>query len=170
MARAEVRGYAFCSTSFMTAAAPSSRVRRKATPTRRLGRTSSPASRPLERVAEGASASAARSTTRYDNPQFQLMFPIAGPAAVKSTTAPRSSNHPQGHRVLNDRIAALDQILTTRDVVAIVGHHRCTLFRWMSAGQFPHKHAFRGRKVGWLRSDIEKWLAGDKLESLPPPP
>jgi len=73
------------------------------------------------------------------------------------------------HRVPNDRIAALDQILTTRDVVAIVGHHRCTLFRWMSAGQFPYKHSFRGRKVGWLRSDIEEWLAGDTMDSRPHP-
>jgi predicted DNA-binding transcriptional regulator AlpA len=114
-----------------------------------------------------ANASAARAMTRYDNPQFQLTLPIAAPASSNSPTALSRFRNAHLHQVRNDRIASLDRILTTRDVVAIVGHHRCTLFRWMSAGQFPHKHEVRGRKVGWLRSDIEKWLAGDKLGSIP---
>jgi prophage regulatory protein len=60
---------------------------------------------------------------------------------------------------------AIDQILTTRKVVEIVGRHRCTLYRWMAAGQFPKKRSFRGRTVGWLRSEVEKWLAGDEVAS-----
>jgi prophage regulatory protein len=55
--------------------------------------------------------------------------------------------------------------LTTRKVVEIVGRHRCTLYRWMAAGQFPKKRSFRGRTVGWLRSEVEKWLAGDEVAS-----
>lgn len=163
-----MRGYAFCSTSFMTAAAPSSRVRRKATPTRMRGRTPLPASRSLETAVASANASAARSMTRYDNPQFQLTLPIAAPVSSNSPTALSRFRNARPHQVRNDRIASLDQILTTRDVVTIVGHHRCTLFRWMSAGQFPRKHEVRGRKVGWLRSDIERWLSGDKLASWAP--
>jgi predicted DNA-binding transcriptional regulator AlpA len=54
-----------------------------------------------------------------------------------------------------------DSILTTRQVVAITGHHRCTLYRWMEAGKFPRRHVFRGLKTGWRRSEITSWLAGD---------
>jgi predicted DNA-binding transcriptional regulator AlpA len=54
----------------------------------------------------------------------------------------------------------LDQILSTRKVIEIVGHHRSTLHRWMKAGLFPGKHALHGRTFGWRRSDIERWLAG----------
>jgi predicted DNA-binding transcriptional regulator AlpA len=162
MVLAEVRGSkAACSTPSMTAAAPPSRVRRSVTPTRIGGRIASSASR--------VNGPSTRSSMRDDNPQRQLALPIAAPGRSDLPAVPKWSSDGRPNRAQNVRIAALDQILTTRDVVAIVGHHRCTLFRWMSAGQFPHKHQFRGRKVGWLRSEIEKWLAGDKLESVSRP-
>ena len=50
-----------------------------------------------------------------------------------------------------------DTLLRTADVVRIVNHHRCTIYRWMRAGAFPQRH--RGK--GWKRSEIERWLAGD---------
>ena len=56
-----------------------------------------------------------------------------------------------------DATAAEDALLRTSDVVRIVKHHRCTLYRWMRAGEFPQRH--RGK--GWKRSEIERWLASD---------
>jgi predicted DNA-binding transcriptional regulator AlpA len=40
-------------------------------------------------------------------------------------------------------------------VVLVVGVNRSTIFRWRKAGRFPQKH----KSGGYLRSDIEKWLA-----------
>lgn len=55
-------------------------------------------------------------------------------------------------------VAAIDQVLSTRDIERITGRHRCTIYRWVCAGTFPAKRAGGGR--GWLRSDIERWLNG----------
>lgn len=57
-----------------------------------------------------------------------------------------------------ERLAGIDQVLSTRDVEQITGRHRCTIYRWVCAGTFPPKRAGGGR--GWLRSDIERWLTG----------
>jgi prophage regulatory protein len=62
----------------------------------------------------------------------------------------------------HDRLAALDQILGTHDIEQITGKHRCTIYRWIQDKRFPRKHSFRGREIGWRRSDIEQWLAGDR--------
>jgi predicted DNA-binding transcriptional regulator AlpA len=53
------------------------------------------------------------------------------------------------------RILALDQRMSTAEVLRVVGVNRSTLFRWIQKGRFPRKHA----SGGWLRSDIEHWLS-----------
>jgi prophage regulatory protein len=55
----------------------------------------------------------------------------------------------------------LDQILSTREIVKLTGRHRVTIYRWIRAGIFPKKHEAQGHKVGWLRSDVERWLKRD---------
>ena len=62
-----------------------------------------------------------------------------------------------GVRSSGNGVQTDDALLRTADVVRIVKHHRCTLYRWMRAGAFPQRH--RGK--GWKRSEIERWLAGD---------
>jgi prophage regulatory protein len=84
------------------------------------------------------------------------------PSSIAATHEPRQAGT---RRENQGPSTAIDQILTTRKVVEIVGRHRCTLYRWMAAGQFPKKRSFRGRTVGWLRSEVEKWLAGDEVAS-----
>lgn len=54
-----------------------------------------------------------------------------------------------------ERFATLDQRMTTADVLRVVGVNRSTIFRWVKRGIFPQRHA----SGGWLRSDVEKWLA-----------
>jgi prophage regulatory protein len=56
----------------------------------------------------------------------------------------------------------LDQVLSTREIVRITGRHRVTIYRWIQAGLFPRKHATRGHKVGWLRSDVQRWLKHER--------
>jgi prophage regulatory protein len=62
----------------------------------------------------------------------------------------------------------IDQILSTRQVLQITGKHRVTIYRWIRAGIFPKKHDAHGHKVGWLRSEIENWLAHDRGSPGPP--
>jgi predicted DNA-binding transcriptional regulator AlpA len=93
-------------------------------------------------------------------PQLPLILPVPTSAAPASGAA-NEDQQPIGREDRNELPTTLDQILTTRKVVEIVGHHRSTLYRWMRVGDFPKKHSFRGRKVGWLRSEVEKWLGGD---------
>jgi predicted DNA-binding transcriptional regulator AlpA len=87
----------------------------------------------------------------------QLALPIE--ISPKYSVAP--SRHDAvvvaGVRCGGDTFETDDALLRTADVVRIVNHHRCTLYRWMRAGAFPQRH--RGK--GWKRSEIERWLAGD---------
>jgi predicted DNA-binding transcriptional regulator AlpA len=47
-------------------------------------------------------------------------------------------------RSLPDRIAGIDQVLSTHDVQRITGKHRCTIWRWVLAGTFPPKRPAGG--------------------------
>jgi len=89
-----------------------------------------------------------------DKQQFQLPLkvnearPPTSPSIARSRVASTASQ----------RVAGIDQVLSTRDIEQITGRHRCTIYRWICAGTFPAKRAGGGR--GWLRSDIERWLNG----------
>jgi predicted DNA-binding transcriptional regulator AlpA len=87
-----------------------------------------------------------------DKQQFPLPFTVDNCQPKKRRPAPRE----RLERPLPDRVAGLDQVLSTRDVQRITGRHRCTIYRWVRSGTFPEKRAGGGR--GWLRSDVERWL------------
>lgn len=57
---------------------------------------------------------------------------------------------------MNDRILKLD------DVVEITGVSVSTINRWEKAGKFPTRKKLGIKAMGWLASDIQKWM-----ESLP---
>jgi predicted DNA-binding transcriptional regulator AlpA len=90
-----------------------------------------------------------------DEEQFQLPLAVARSRPPKAKT-PRVE---APDRPLPERIAGIDQVLSTHDVERITGKHRCTIYRWVLAGAFPPRRAGGGR--GWLRSDVERWLKGD---------
>ena len=89
-----------------------------------------------------------------DKQQFQLPFTAKNGHPRK----PSSTEHEEPKRSLPERVAGIDQVLSTRDIERITGRHRCTVYRWVCAGTFPPKRAGGGR--GWLRSDVERWLSG----------
>jgi predicted DNA-binding transcriptional regulator AlpA len=89
-----------------------------------------------------------------DKEQFQLPLAIARSRPPKAKTARVEAPE----RPLPERIAEIDQVLSTHDVERITGKHRCTIYRWVLAGAFPPRRAGGGR--GWLRSDVERWLKG----------
>jgi predicted DNA-binding transcriptional regulator AlpA len=91
-----------------------------------------------------------------DKEQFRLPLTVTRPRPFKAKT-PRVE---APERPLPERIAGIDQVLSTHDVERITGKHRCTIYRWVLAGAFPPRRAGGGR--GWLRSDVERWLKDDR--------
>jgi len=87
--------------------------------------------------------------TRGDASPQQLSLLLEAPRLK-----PRS-RHALTRKSERPRILALDQRMSTAEVLRVVGVNRSTLFRWIQKGRFPRKHA----SGGWLRSDIELWLA-----------
>jgi predicted DNA-binding transcriptional regulator AlpA len=90
--------------------------------------------------------------------QLPLMFeppPTSSPPRSQSIQKPRP---PTAAAI--ERFASLDQRMTTTDVLRVVGVNRSTLFRWVKRGTFPQRHA----SGGWLRSDVERWLA-EKMDA-----
>ncbi len=53
----------------------------------------------------------------------------------------------------------LDPILRRRDVEAITGLGRSTIYKMISDGQFPKPIQLGARAVGWPESAIRAWLA-----------
>jgi len=89
--------------------------------------------------------------------QLPLMFepPAHSPPHSQSRQKPRPPT-----TTVVERFASLDQRMTTADVLRVVGVNRSTIFRWVKRGIFPQRHA----SGGWLRSDVEKWLA-EKMDA-----
>ena len=50
------------------------------------------------------------------------------------------------------------RILRRREVEALVGLTRSTIYGMMSAGKFPRPRRLGRRSVGWLSDDIAAWL------------
>ncbi len=98
-----------------------------------------------------------------NNRDPQLSLPIA-PSKVR-TPSPSSR---KGQISLDTRapVAGVDQVLNSRDISRITGRHRCTIYRWIRDGLFPPKRAGGGR--GWLRSDVEHWVATGQVPPAPP--
>lgn len=88
-----------------------------------------------------------RQNSSAGNGPTQLSLRLATPPASRDSHSIGSPH--------TERITQLDQRMTTAEVLRVVGVHRATLFRWRRKGTFPAKHV----SGGWLRSDIERWLA-----------
>ena len=54
------------------------------------------------------------------------------------------------------------RLLDKREVMDIVGRSYTTIWEWIVAGKFP-KARMAGKKLVWLSTDIEAWIA-----NLPP--
>ena len=51
-----------------------------------------------------------------------------------------------------------DRILRLREVEAIVGLKRSTIYRKLSTNNFPRPRRLCGSSVGWLNSEIQSWI------------
>src|SRR5689334_18403760 len=61
------------------------------------------------------------------------------PTEVKETGSRSGNDAHAPKNIDNGRVAGLDQILSTRDIVMITVRHRCTIYRWTRSGTFPKK-------------------------------
>jgi predicted DNA-binding transcriptional regulator AlpA len=51
------------------------------------------------------------------------------------------------------------RLLSSRDICAMLGINRVTLYRMERAGRFPASIEISTNRVGWLVEDVERWLA-----------
>ncbi len=88
-----------------------------------------------------------------------VQLPLLFGAPVQASRQGQTSQSPPTHTT-PERLAHIDQRMTTTDVLRVVGVNRSTIFRWVKQEKFPQRHA----SGGWLRSDVERWL-GRKMEA-----
>jgi predicted DNA-binding transcriptional regulator AlpA len=62
---------------------------------------------------------------------------------------------------VNERFPSFQELLTAHDVARLTRRHRLVLAALTLIGRFPRRQRFRGRRIGWLRSDVLNWLADD---------
>lgn len=53
----------------------------------------------------------------------------------------------------------MDQILRQRELIKLVGLSRVSLWRLERLGLFPQRRRIGRHAIGWLKSDIDAWLA-----------
>jgi predicted DNA-binding transcriptional regulator AlpA len=64
-------------------------------------------------------------------------------------------------RWVNERCPPLTEILTARDVARLT-RRPCWLLLGLSLiGHFPRRAVYRGRPVGWCRSEVIAWMSRD---------
>jgi predicted DNA-binding transcriptional regulator AlpA len=70
------------------------------------------------------------------------------------------------HRVsfspyVNEHFPNWEELLSAHDVARLTRRPRWVVLSLALLGRFPRKHRYRGRSIGWLRSDVVHWLAND---------
>src|SRR5271170_4302695 len=63
-------------------------------------------------------------------------------------------------RWVNEPYPAWDRILTAHDVARLIRRPPWLIRSLAAVGQFPRKQRFRGKAIGWLKTDILDWMAG----------
>ncbi len=54
-------------------------------------------------------------------------------------------------------------IYRERDVLALVGISKATLWRWRKAGEFPAPIRLGPNRVAWRRIEIDEWISSRPL-------
>jgi predicted DNA-binding transcriptional regulator AlpA len=59
---------------------------------------------------------------------------------------------------VNERLPALDQLLTAHEVSRLIRRSKCAVYALSALGRFPKRWRFQGREIGWRRADVDLWL------------
>ena len=50
------------------------------------------------------------------------------------------------------------RIIRLREVMALTGLARSTIYKYVEAGTFPQPVPLGGRSVGWVEQEVEDWV------------
>jgi len=87
------------------------------------------------------------------------MKPAESPPAQHAIT--RATNHVSLSPWVNEPLPDWEQLLSARDVARLTRRPRWMVVSLALLGRFPRKRRFRGRGIGWLRSEVVHWLTRD---------
>jgi predicted DNA-binding transcriptional regulator AlpA len=59
---------------------------------------------------------------------------------------------------VNERLPAIQELLTARDVARLTRRPRWELFGLSLIGKFPRKKRYQGRPIGWCRAEVLEWM------------
>ena len=60
---------------------------------------------------------------------------------------------------VNEQLPNWEELLSAHDVARLTRRPRWMVLSLALLGRFPRKRRFHGRGLGWLRSDVVRWLA-----------
>jgi len=64
---------------------------------------------------------------------------------------------------INEAYPALTELLSAQDVARLTRRPRWLLVGMTLIGRFPPRARFRGKAVGWWRSEVLEWMARDRV-------
>ena len=70
-------------------------------------------------------------------------------------------------RWVNESLPSCQEILTAHDVARLTRRPQWVLAALTLLGRFPSKQRFHGRRVGWQRRDVLRWLSSDDSSGSP---
>src|SRR5579863_5582819 len=62
---------------------------------------------------------------------------------------------------VNEPLPPFQELLSAHDVARLTRRPRLVISGLVLLRRFPKKRRYRGRQVGWLRSDVLDWLSRD---------
>ena len=62
---------------------------------------------------------------------------------------------------VNEPLPPFQELLSAHDVARLTRRPRLVISGLVLLRRFPKKRCYRGRQVGWLRSDVLDWLSRD---------
>lgn len=62
-------------------------------------------------------------------------------------------------RWVNERYPSMNELLSSHDVARLMRRPRWILTGLSLVGRFPRKVRFRGRAIGWSRSEVVAWMS-----------
>lgn len=82
-------------------------------------------------------------------------------ADASSSETPRAAANSQPvslSKWVNEKLPPLNEILSAHEVARLTRRHRWFLTALTLLGRFPRQERFRGRAIGWRKSELEFWL------------
>lgn len=61
---------------------------------------------------------------------------------------------------------AMPAVLNAKEVAKICGLSRSTIWRLSGEGRFPKRHRLTEHRVGWMRDEVEGWIAAKRSEQV----